>query len=215
MKKFVWVFGLWLAMAQSLVAGPVGFGIRGGGVMASQTGLPSVPPYFTTDVVFGFSAGGFLEFGLNDFLSLQPEVDFVQKGYHGNINGVLVTGPTPSSGNTDGYFTDREDYLEIPLLVKVHKSLGPGFAGCLSVGPSLGILLGASESYSVTGFGSGSGPLTGLSNSDFGLMFGAGIELGQFLVDLRYDLGLSGTIPNYPYSPKNSVLSLQVGYRIL
>lgn len=216
MKKLLLPLVFSLGFTAPLFAGPVGLGIRGGGVLSSVTGLPSYASYLHTDFVPGFGAGAFLEFGLNDFLSLQPEAGYIRKGFSENISGIYVIDPYGNIvGSADGTYTLHFDYLEFPLLVKAHKSLGPGVSGSLCMGPSLGILLGASEDYSSSSFGSGSAPVTGFSSTDFSWMFGAGIELGQFLLDLRYDLGLTGIEPNFSLSPKNSALSLQVGYRIL
>jgi hypothetical protein len=53
--------------------------------------------------------------------------------------------------------------------------------------------------------------------TDFGLVFGAGLELQNFLLDVRYDLGLSSVLSTGSTSsltPANQVFSALLGYRI-
>jgi len=201
---------------QFVWAGPVGFGIRGGVVMANQvSSLYSETPSYNSDVLFGFTGGIFAEVGLLDFLSIQPEVDYTMKGVQVNANFNSVD----SSGNiiatNKGTLSYSFDYVEVPLLLKAHTTLSPHLTGSLSVGPEAGFLLSADYHYAWTGANNATGdfPLNGVG-VDWGLLFGAGLELDSFLLDLRYDLGLTSVFQNFPTGPENSVLSLQVGYRI-
>ena len=197
-------------------ADPVGLGVRAG---ASMANLVYPYPLFGvhSDVLFGFTGGLFVDAGLNDFLSLQPEADFTTKGTQ------LSVIPTPAVnqygqvvGELSGTFSDSYNYLEFPLLLKAHTSLGPQVTGSLLAGPSLGIFLSGNNHYSISGT-SGNVPLNA-AGLDWGALFGAEIEINRFLLDLRYDLGLTSISPNGAIGakgPTTSVLSLEAGYRIL
>ncbi len=79
----------------------------------------------------GFKIGGFAEFPVNEYLSIQPEILYVQKGAELNV---------PSYGNEK----DRVHMLEVPVLAKVNipieaSPVKPFFYA----GPFAGIKLGS------------------------------------------------------------------------
>jgi hypothetical protein len=211
MKKIFFVFLISLIFSDRVLAEPIGFGIKGGVNMANQVpdfnyndGTTSI----TSDVLFGFAGGVFVDVGLANFLSMQPEANFSMKGYEENLKNTF---------SNEGFFANSSmtfsyNYFEIPLLLKVHTSLIPHLEGSLLAGPSAGFLLNANNHFSATSF-SENYSLKGYS-LDWGLVFGTEFEMDKFLIDFRYDLGLTSVSPNYPGGPTNSVLSLEVGYRI-
>lgn len=211
---------LFLTIGFALTAGwafgdPLSFGFRIGGDMATQVSSTlGQGPQQTGDVIFGFTGGVFVETNLADSLSLQPEVDYVRKGLQVNLNGLLVTGPglgAPATVNAS--YTYTYDYLEIPVLLKAHTLLSPHLTGSLSVGPEVAFLLGANEHYSIPSYATGDEAYNNGSGFDWGVLMGAGLELDGLLLDLRYDRGLFSA-NQYAKGPSNSVLSLQLGYRI-
>jgi hypothetical protein len=211
MNKILLALLVVLGLTDFAGADPIGFGVRAGAAMANQ-----VFPYTLNgaDVVFGFTGGLFADVGLNDFLSFQPEADFTMKGLQLNVDPIAeINQYGQIVGVVSGSYSYSFNYLEFPLLLKAHTLLGPHVIGSLSAGPSIGVLLNANEHYSVGAF-SGNAVLNGAA-LDGGVMVGAGIELDRFLLDLRYDLGLTSVYQNDPKGPTNSVLSLEVGYRIL
>lgn len=215
MKKVLFAFNLCLCFAGPLFAGPIGFGIEGGVNMANQVdGDWSNPQTTSPDVIFGFNGGVFAEFGLDDSLSLRPEIEYTRKGVQLTLHHIIVTGPTPDYTYTDATYTDTYNYLEIPVLLKAATNLGPGIKGSLSVGPEFSFLLDYNEYFSIAFDGlTGSSQPSFVSNFEAGAVFGAGIELEPILLDLRYDRGLTSVYTVGP-AVTNSVLALEVGYRI-
>lgn len=213
MKKIFLAMFIVFNLAKAASADPIRFGIKGGVNMANQVyAIDSFNTGINTDVIFGFVGGVFIDMGLNNFLSLQPEVNFSMEGYQQKYAHIPVTSPSGPSiiGYTDASFTFTYNYLEMPLLLKFNANLSPGLRGNLLIGPSVDFLLGANDHYvdTVTGDASIKG-----SDLDFGMVLGADLEIDKFLLDLRYNLGLTSVTP-YSGGPQNSVLSLDVGYRI-
>jgi hypothetical protein len=119
------------------------------------------------------------------------------------------------TGSFSGTYTFN--YLEFPLLLQARVPLASDLKGSLLLGPDLGILLGANEHYVITGNypQSGSYSLTnGGAAFEWGANFGAELECNHWLLDLRYDLGLTSVFQSEYPNFHNSVLSLDMGYRI-
>lgn len=204
-----------LSPLNSAFADPVGFGIKGGLDMACYVSNLYVPsPLISYDVVFGFTGGVFVDMGLNNFLFFQPEANFTMKGnqitYHhvGEINqyGQIV-------GYIDNTYTNTSNYLEVPLLLKAKASLGSQVKAGLFTGPAPAIALSSSVHF--INPAPGNLPVHLRDNFDLGWIVGAGIEIDKFLLDVRYDFSFNTLFTNFTGSPNNSVLSLEVGYRIL
>lgn len=213
MKKVIFIVLFWVGLTNGVFAIPLGFGIKGGLDMAclvSDLSFPST--VLTTDVVFGFTGGVFVDMGLTDVLSFQSEVNFTMKGNQVNYHHIpVVNQPGAILGYLDGA-TNTYDYLEIPLLLKAKTLLGPQLQGGLFTGPAPAFLLSANVKYST----SVPGLLTALNmtNFDLGWIVGVGIEFDRFLLDVRYDFSFNNVFPGFINGPNNSVLSLEVGYRI-
>lgn len=211
--------GIFLAVGLALTAGmalgePLSFGVRFGGDMATQVdSVLGDSPMQTGDVVFGFTGGVFVEADLGNSFSLQPEVDYSRKGLQLNLKNLLVLGGPGGPATVNANYTYTYDYLEIPVLLKAHTTLSPHLTGSLSAGPEVGFLLGANEHYNVASYGSGDVPFTYGQGFDWGVLMGGGLELDGWLLDLRYDRGMT-SVSSYSKGPANSVLSLLLGYRI-
>lgn len=168
------------------------FGIRGGLTFYSVDtevtgGFFNVSE--TSDTKLGFAAGVYAEFPLTNIFSFQPELMFVQKG-----------------GSDDGDFFDDDDdffngdtnsetqkltlnYLDVPLLGRANIPLEADFTPYVVAGPSIGYLLSASVNDV------DDDDLDELFKSlNFGFIIGAGVEFGNLVVDLRYDIGLSNIL---------------------
>jgi hypothetical protein len=148
-------------------------GFRAGGVMSRADFEGGVDVESTSKLgldlalVFDWSIGGGL-------LSVGPEIHWVQKGTE--AEGVIP----------EQNFTQKLDYLHIPVLARVHlrKLLGlQVFAG-----PSFDYLLSAKLDYD-------DDALQDIDNKDdftdttWGAVFGLGIGLGSLNFDIRYNLG--------------------------
>ncbi|MDB5137533.1 MAG: PorT family protein [Mucilaginibacter sp.] len=94
-------------------------GIEGGLSIANT--VSSFNENYSTNSILGFNAGITAEIPLMYPLSFEPEVLFSQKGYKGYT--------------TDGTFTQRNNYIDIPLLAKFRLVRGFNFL----VGPQINI----------------------------------------------------------------------------
>lgn len=184
----------------------------------------------------GFTIGAALNYSINDRISIQPELNFIQKGYTQKSNstwtedddGRLITTVTTSTTK------NTLNYLEIPTLVKI--SFGGDTKFYVLAGPSFGIGLGGkytndskiTESYDDVSdtfknsdkgnikFGDRPENAEGIyidNRLDFGLQLGGGILIARkILIEARYGLGLSNLYDseNNPET-KNRVFQLTAG----
>ena len=87
----------------------VRYGIKGGYNLATFSG----PDSKSSEYKSGFSAGGFLNFGIADIISIQPELLYSQKGASiDNFQG--------STGSTNARFKSTIGYLDVPIMVRVN-----------------------------------------------------------------------------------------------
>ncbi len=161
----------------------------------------------------GARFGAFLCLDLSGGLKLQPELYYVRKGASYETTGVY---------ESIAYTLEADmmlDYIEIPLLLKyvVHSgSLEPFFFA----GPYYAFQL-AAKSEMVLSFEGYSDTVAEkkdmeeIKSSDFGLVFGAGlnIPLGRLdlILDARYSIGLSDIADAVGEDFRNGVFSLQAG----
>lgn len=149
----------------------------------------------------GFMAGGAVEFGVSPAFSIRPELVYTQKG------------AKVSEGGDE--FRIKSSYVEVPVLAKYaipvqgtvrpHLILGPAVA--FNTGCKVEVEIGGSE-------GSTDCEDEGLEfkGVDFGLVFGAGVDISAFSLGIRYDLGLTDAPDDDTISGKNKVLSIVAGY---
>jgi hypothetical protein len=149
------------------------------------------------DTRTGFVVGGFAKFGIPDSpLSIQPEAMYSQQGGERNGNQVRV------------------DYLQVPVLFKFALLEGATVEPNLFAGPYAGLRLIAEQDGGTGGLFGGSSDISNQTEQvDYGLAFGAGldIEVGNsiFTMDARYNLGLNDVFTDQ--SGKNRVLSITFG----
>lgn len=162
----------------------------------------------------GIAAGAFLMYSSLNHFGISADVLYSQRGTRFNNSAIK--------------FTQRVNYLEIPVLARYFLTLSGNFRPNVFIGPSLGIKLNAKR---VDGeiLSSGSFPLiNGDNNNDFSnLDLGAtgGFQLNwgvgnrqRFLIDARYNLGLTDVQTNLPNiwgrrsSLQNSTFTLALGY---
>ena len=131
----------------------------------------------------GFTIGGFYTFGINNYLAFQPELYFSRKG--GKLEG--------SIGGFMGSKSIDIDYLEIPLLMKLRFPTQSKISPSVFIGPYGAYKLSSGGTISILGFELEEG-LIGITDSDFGLVFGGAIDYQvsnvTVILDIRYDLGL-------------------------
>ena len=129
--------------------------------------------------------------------------------------GALVSmqgcGVKDHDGYTDGSFTTT--YLNIPVLANYY--VAPGLA--LKAGLQPGFLLSLKSKYTFNGHEHESTDKEGYNKFDLSIPLGLSYEFSDFVIDARYNLGLTNLLKsegNHDYKQKNSVIMLTVGYKI-
>lgn len=158
---------------------------------------------YIADNKTGFAAGGFFAIPLGDFLGIQPEIMYSQKGFKATSSTIL--------GDYD--FTRTSTYLDIPLQLQI-KPL-----------PMLTFLFGPQFSYLLKTKNDFNGNISTTQeeeiNSDnykknvFGFVAGLDVNIENFVISGRaaWDISKTDTTgdstkPRY----KNQVLQFTVGY---
>lgn len=172
----------------------------------------------------GFTAGLGFNFSLtaDNFLSIQPEVLYSQKGFSSAATGLITY---------DGDY--RLNYLEVPLLVKINFG-GEKVRLYVNAGPSIGYLMSGRVNGRISALGiigtsidesieftDSPTPLNirqlDANRIEAGLNFGGGVGyalLGStaLFVDVRYNMGLTDF--NKQDQSKNRVIALTAGLQI-
>ena len=136
-----------------------------------------------------FYVGAFANFNvIDDILDIQPEVLYSRQGYK------------------DGDYYARLNYINIPVLAKLHiiDNL------TLDLGPQFGFMLNSKYKYKENGE-THKGDINGTKNFDVSFAMGLSYRIIPALdVNARYNLGLT-KVSDYG-KPKNSVVQIGVGY---
>ena len=111
--------------------------------------------------------------------------------------------------------TTNLTYLNIPILANVY--IAPGLA--IKAGVQPGFLLSRKTKLDEL---VGSGTWTsvehtstdGMKKVDFSIPLGLSYEISDFVIDARYNLGLTNINDTDSYKSKNGVIMLTVGYKI-
>lgn len=123
-----------------------------------------------TDQRHGFHIGVYGESFLSESFSIQPELLYSQQGYE-------IT-------DSNGTFTQKLDYINLPLMLKAYPSKN----FFLEAGPQIGLAVSHKEEYD--GLFSSSQKYDPKS-FDWGLNFGGGFKTDSgFSFGVRYHLGL-------------------------
>jgi hypothetical protein len=146
----------------------------------------------------GFAAGGFVELGLGGMIGLRPEFLYVQKGATRNI--------TPSE-------TFKIEYFEVPVLFTVDVPMEGILGVQFYAGPQISIL---SKCRADTQGGATDVPCTtaGLpvKSTDWGVIFGAELAIKMFLIDIRYDMGITQIVDDPNVNLKNQAIMVLGGF---
>lgn len=143
--------------------------VRGGVNLATITG----GSFSDKDNLVGLNIALAGDLGLGDQVAVQPELHFVQKG-------VVAEGGLFNTRTTTVY-----NYLEVPLLMKIKVS-----QGYLLVGPAVDLALGGKRTTE-NRFGSGGSTISAddMSTGNLSLQFGAGVNIDNAIIDVRYGMG--------------------------
>jgi hypothetical protein len=157
----------------------------------------------------GFVFGLFMDYKVNRYLSVQPEILYSMKGYEADIEY------RDMEGNPFYYpIGDRDlSYLEIPILMKFNIRPGQLTRTYFSVGPYLAFLLDAEidDRYSSIDYQFDHY----IEDVDYGLSFGAGMEFpmehGYINTDFRFSFGVVD-VPEGWGNMKNQTFSMTIGF---
>jgi hypothetical protein len=163
--------------------------------------------------------------------SLQPELNYIQKGYKGNSSGEFNIGEAYYEYKGDNEI--KLNYIEIPVLAKFEFGSNK-FKFAAFAGPSLGFALGGkykstsyvdnvseekTEVYKSEGDivfyrpEGNSGDTQFDHNIDFGIQGGASVTFfNHVTLDVRYGRGLTDL--NHVTESKNRVIQFSVGVPI-
>ncbi len=154
------------------------------------------------DTRTGLAAGLFVLTPVAKSVHLEMDALFSQKGAKLTDGGATTT--------------IAVDYLDIPVLARVSAGSGPTkFA--VVVGPSFGFKLRAHTKVGTSGQTVDTDIGPEVSSFDFGFVIGAGIDAEKFLLDGRYQWGLSNANKTEfatADTVKNRVLSVLFGIRL-
>ena len=118
----------------------------------------------------GFHVGVYGESFVSESFSIQPELMYSQQGYE--------------IKNNTGTFTQKLDYINLPIMLKAYPSKN----FFLEVGPQVGLAISHKEEYE--GFFSTSQEYDP-NNFDWGMNFGGGFKTNSGIsFGVRYHLGL-------------------------
>ena len=149
-----------------------GFGVKGGfnltNVYGSDKSIIDGRRNLNT-----FLAGVYAQFGLNDRVSIQPELLYARQGYR--YNETVLVGSSQQRVN-------RLDYVKLPVLLVYNLTDNVS----VHVGPEVAILTKikqAGKDLSISN--------SGYRSLDYGVVGGAEFRLGPARVGARYDLGIA------------------------
>ncbi|MBK6364665.1 MAG: PorT family protein [Saprospiraceae bacterium] len=185
------------------------FGVRLGANLANQT-IESGGESLDTKMKFGFGAGVFYQYMVNDNFTIQPELNFMQMGTKFDLDFLGTTIESTTTFN----------YLQIPILAKYGFGDMDALNFYVQAGPYVALGLGKVKTKSCVGddcetedtdYGDGE---DGPKSLDFGLQLGAGVNITKNIsVDARYGLGLANLTSEEDSTYKNSSIFISLGYK--
>ncbi|MCD4695669.1 MAG: PorT family protein [Bacteroidales bacterium] len=218
MKKIVFLSALMILGYYTF--GQLGLGIKGAVTMSSlTTDLSEIKEA----AKLGYQFGAFVRVG--DKFHIQPEVYFTAKkgDLEMNVVGADPDNPLKSVEVSQGITLNTVD---VPILLG-YKILDPPLLNIrLQAGPVASIVTSKKFNVTFDGVDADEDQATfckdDLKDINWGLQFGAGVDVLFLTIDLRYELGLSN-LYNQPDNAvdgsvsefKNNVFFLTVGWKIM
>jgi hypothetical protein len=156
---------------------------------------------FTQSTVTGYDAGIFARIGKGFYL--QPEMYLGSKGGQFNYDS--------NGSNTGGQAKVRFTTLDVPVLIG--ESFGvSSFNFRVMAGPIYSYVLSRDASFS-DNLGAAYRDLGNYNNSTLGYQAGAGVDLGNVSIDVRYESGLTSI--NQQYGERPNLFHISLGFKIL
>jgi opacity protein-like surface antigen len=210
MKKLILSLAV-LASAAGVANAQTGIkvGLKGGFNGSTFSGADSKGSEYKA----GFAAGGFVNFGVSDNFSIQPELLYSQKG--ASIDGVPYASGT--TVGTNGTYKSTLGYLDVPIMFRYNIGEdGKGFF--VEVGPQGSFVLHRRDFTEDSGgkqVGSSATSTDDLNKVVLGYVGGLGYQITSGLqLGLRYTGDFTQVYKQQAGSINvhNSVFQFQVGY---
>ena len=156
------------------------------------------------DPRLGLVAGAELEYQITDMVSLSAGALYSMQGCK-QQNGASILGFNVNTKNTV-----KTDYLNIPIMANVY--ITDGLAVKLGLQPGLNLSAKYKYDGSVAGYeGSSEGDIDDVKSFDLALPIGVSYEINNFVIDGRYNFGLSKVFETG--DNKHSVFQITLGYK--
>ncbi|MBK5270646.1 MAG: PorT family protein [Bacteroidia bacterium] len=154
------------------VMGQFHIGIKGGANIIKINGKS-----FKDEFKYGYHLGGFMEIGINNKWSINPEVLFNQYSttVDSSFKSIYINVFNPSYQSNV-----KLNYLSIPIILN-YKIIGPI---SIQAGPQFGVLIDKNKTLLQNGGNA-------FKNGDFSMLAGAQVKLAAFRFTGRYVIGLS------------------------
>ena len=156
-----------------------------------------------TDPRLGVVVGAELEYQFTDLLSLSAGALYSMQGCKSD-NGISLFGIDVNTKSTT-----KTDYLNIPLMLNVYVT--KGLAVKLGLQPGMNLSAKSKYEGSVAGYGGESEGDIDVQSFDLSLPIGVSYEISNFVIDGRYNFGLTKVFENA--DPKHSVFQFTLGYK--
>ena len=203
MKKITLFAAILLTSAVSAMAQLPNFtfGIKAG---ANYSNLKTTGDLTNEENILGYQAGIFTRVGGAGFY-LQPEVYLGSKG----TNFISFKGQNGNELQANGKV--RFTTLDVPVLLGT--KFGPGKINFrLMAGPVISFIVDQKTTFDsayddVSNFDN-------YKNQALGLQAGAGVDVGNLTVDLRYEAGLSNISESEKYNQKQNLFHLSLGLKL-
>ena len=144
------------------------------------------------DIRVGAVAGAEFEYQISDIFSLSAGALYSMQGCKGEVEGYDAT--------------VKLDYLNIPILANVY--VAKGLAVKLGIQPGFNVTSKASVEKGGTKVTT---ELDDVESVDFSIPVGLSYEINNFVIDARYNLGVSKIMDGS--DSKNSVFQFTLGYK--
>ena len=144
----------------------------------------------------GLVAGGEFEYQATNFLGVSAGMLYSMQGVKGDVAG--------------GDLTIKTDYINIPVLANIYVAKGLALKVGIQPGFNVsGKYKASSNGVSVSGDLSDIG--TEVNSFDFAIPVGLSYEFNDFVIDGRYNIGMSKAIKDE--DTKHNVIQLTLGYK--
>lgn len=174
MKKVILSLALITGTAVAASAQSASFGIKAGASLTNFTGKGT--DGLDLKNKFGFHGGFVANFGINDVVSIQPELLYSMKGAKSPDNSI------------DNKVTTH--YIDVPVLAHI-KAGGLFF----ELGPQVGFLVAAKASANINGSSISQDVKSGYKSVDFGYAAGLGYQMPAGPgIGLRYNGGFTDAV---------------------